>query len=693
MGAKDYADLEHLSIEELRPRLADLRQALHEHSYRYYVLNDPTVSDAEYDRMMQALLKIEAARSELITPDSPSMRVGASPLSTFATVSHSIAMLSLDNAFDTADLEAFGERVRKALPSNAVIKYTTEPKLDGLAVELVYENGVLTTASTRGDGVTGEQITENVRTIGSVPLKLKQAGSVPVPARLEVRGEVIIGLKAFEAYNIEREKQGQTAFANPRNAAAGSLRQLDSRETAKRPLQMYCYNVGIVEGVAFKSHWETLQALKSWGLRVNPLIETGLDLAQAIAFCHKMEVLRNQLDYDIDGAVIKMDDLGYQEALGETVRAPRWAMAYKFAAIRETSMVEDIDIQVGRTGVLTPVAFLRPVKVGGVLVRRATLHNEEEVRRKDIRIGDTVWVQRAGDVIPEVVAVIHEKRTGREREFVMPDKCPVCGSPVERLKMASGIEEKAARCINAACPAQLKEKIRHFAAKGAFDIDGLGEKVVNRFVDLGLLRSYADIFRLHERREYIQSLEGFGEKSAYKLMQAIEKSKNISFARFLYALGIRHIGESNASLVAQQFRDLDEIMALPRLELIGKLENVYGLGPVLALSAGDFFVEEPNRELVRDLLNSGVAVQYAQKAVDTSSAISGKTFVLTGTLSIPRDEAKARIETKGGKVTGSVSKKTDYVVAGAEAGSKLDKARALGVTILNEAAFNYLSNN
>lgn len=683
-----FEGLENLDLEQARAKLPELRQALHENSYRYYVLDDPTVSDAEYDRLMQTLLKVETKYPELLTPDSPSMRVGARPLSAFDTVTHTIPMLSLDNSFSEDDLRAFGERVQKGLPPGAEVKYTAEPKLDGLAVELVYENGVLTTASTRGDGVTGELITENVRTIGSVPLKLKHTAAWPVPERLEVRGEVIIGLKEFEAYNIEREKLGLSAFANPRNAAAGSLRQLDSRETAKRPLQMYCYNVGEVSDVDFSSHWETLQALKSWGLRVNPLIEPGLSLNEAITFCHKMEAMRHDLPYDIDGAVIKVDSLLQQAALGETVRAPRWAMAYKFAAIRETTVVEDIDVQVGRTGVLTPVAFLRPVKVGGVVVRRATLHNEEEILRKDIRIGDTVWVQRAGDVIPEVVAAVTEKRTGDEREFVMPNECPVCHSPVERLKNANGEEEKAARCINAACLAQVKEKIRHFAAKGAFDIEGLGEKVVNRFVDLGFLTSYADIFKLEKLR--IQVLEGFGERSAFKLMEAIEKSKDISFARFLYALGIRHIGESNAGLVTAQFANLDEILALPREELIGKLESVHGLGPVLALSVGDFFAEEANRELIKELLAAGVRIQYAQKVVSGDSVISGKTFVLTGTLSVARDEAKARIEALGGKVTGSVSKKTDYVVAGAEAGSKLEKARALGVAVLDEAAFNAL---
>lgn len=688
MDDREFEGLENLDREQLVPKLAALRQALHENSYRYYVLDDPTVSDAEYDHLLQTLLQVEAKYPELITPDSPSMRVGAKPLSIFASATHTIPMLSLDNAFSEDDLRTFDERVRKGLPPRTEVIYTAEPKLDGLAVELVYENGILTTASTRGDGVTGELITENVRTIGSVPLKLKNTGELPVPERLEVRGEVIIGLKDFEAYNLERAKQGLTVFANPRNAAAGSLRQLDSRETARRPLQMYCYNVGEVQGAAFTSHWETIEALKRWGLRVNKLIEPRLSLNEAVAFCRKMEAVRHELPYDIDGAVIKVDSLAQQAALGETVRAPRWAIAYKFAAIRETTIVEDIDVQVGRTGVLTPVAFLRPVKVGGVVVRRATLHNEEEIRRKDIRIGDTVWVQRAGDVIPEVVAAVTEKRTGAETEFVMPNICPICHSPVERLKNASGEEEKAARCINAACPAQIKEKIRHFAAKGAFDIEGLGEKVVNRFVDLGFLTSYADIFKLEKLR--IQVLEGFGERSAYKLMTAIEKSKEISFARFLYALGIRHIGESNAGLVTAQFKNLDEILALPREELIGCLESVYGLGPVLALSVGDFFAEDANRALIKALLEAGVRIQYAQKPVSMDSAISGKTFVLTGTLSVSRDEAKARIEALGGKVTGSVSAKTNYVVAGTEAGSKLDKARSLGISVLDETAFNAL---
>jgi DNA ligase (NAD+) len=657
---------------EVIKRVTQLREALHRHSYRYYVLDDPEISDSEYDRMMQELIRLETNYSDLASPDSPTLRVGAPPLDKFETVEHSIPMLSLDNGFSDADIFDFDLRVKRSLDTDETIFYTAEPKLDGVAVELVYENGRLISASTRGDGFSGELITSNVRTIRSVPMVLEKGKGRKNPSLLEVRGEVFIGKKGFKRLNDRRLDRNLPPFANPRNAAAGSLRQLDSRVTAKRSLEIFFYGIGRVADLDLESHGDTLQALQKLGFRINPNIRSKITIEAAIDCYRDLSERRNLLPYDIDGMVIKVDSLRLQRLLGATSRSPRWAIAYKFKALQETTQVLDIAVQVGRTGTLTPVAHLSPVKVGGVTVGRATLHNEDEIRRKDIRIGDTVLVQRAGDVIPEIVKVITSKRTGEERIFKMPLNCPVCNSPVVRAQ-----DEAALRCINISCSAQIKERIKHFASKGAFDIDGLGDKLIEQAVEKGLLFSYADIFRLEE--EPLKNLERMGSKSAVNILSAIEKSKRITLSRFLYALGIRHVGEHVAGILARTFGRLEDLMnATP-----DELETIEGVGPVVAESVGSFFGAAENRKIIAEIIGSGVEI--LGEGAQQKETLAGKVFVLTGTLAIlTRDEARKIIENAGGKVTGSVSRNTDYLVAGTSPGSKLERAKSLGVDIIDE---------
>jgi DNA ligase (NAD+) len=651
-----------------------LRKALHRHNYRYYVLDDPDISDAQYDRMMQELKQLEENYPELISPDSPTARVGAAPLEKFDTVSHSIPMLSLDNGFKDEDILDFDGRARRNLNEQGDIQYTAEPKMDGVAVEMIYENGKLITASTRGDGLTGELITTNVRTIKSVPLVMQKNSLPDLPSRLEIRGEVFIGRDAFKKFNKERIDKELPPFANPRNAAAGSLRQLDSKITAVRPLEIYFYGVGIVVGIEFESHWELLKSLQAWGFRINPLIRPRISIKEVLEYYLELNEQRHQLPYDIDGMVIKVDSIPIQRQLGATTRSPRWAIAYKFEAIQETTVLEHIEIQVGRTGSLTPVAHLKPVNVGGVTVSRATLHNEDEIEKKDIRIGDTVLVQRAGDVIPEVVKVILSKRTGAKKTFKMPQACPVCGSSVVRIE-----GEAATRCINSICPAQVKERIKHFASKGAFDIDGLGDKLVDQLVDKSLVSSFADLFRLNA--ETLAALDRMGTKSAQNLIDAIESSKRIRFARFLYALGIRHVGEHVAVLLADQFDNLAQLTSCPE----EKLTAIEGVGPVVAKSISKFFKQDKNLATVRRIISSGVRIEFESN--QKTGLLDGKVFVLTGTLvSLTRPEAKEKIEACGGKLGGSVSRNTDFVVAGESPGSKLTKAQELGVAVIDEAA-------
>jgi len=659
-------------------KVEDLRRALHRHNYRYYVLDDPEISDAEYDRMMQALIEMETIYPDLANPDSPTSRVGAPPLAAFDTVAHSIPMLSLENGFSDTDIHEFDRRVKKNLNTNEEIVYTAEPKVDGVAVEVVYENGRLISASTRGDGLNGEMITQNVKTIGSVPLVLENKMPLGMPSLLEVRGEVFMGLEGFKRLNEERLGQDMPPFANPRNAAAGSLRQLDSRITAKRPLEVFFYGVGIVADLDLESHWETLNTLRSLGFRINPYIRPQINIEEVLNYYVELSAKRYQLPYDIDGMVIKVDSLSLQHILGSTSRSPRWAMAYKFKALQETTQVTDIEVQVGRTGALTPVAHLVPVNIGGAMVARATLHNEDEIIRKDVRIGDSVLVQRAGDVIPEIVKVITSKRTGEEKVFNMPQKCPVCSSAVARAE-----NEAVTRCINIACLAQVKERIKHFASKGAFDIDGLGDKLVEQLVDQELLFSYADIFYLDENR--LQRLERMGLTSARNIIKAVSDSKTIPFKRFLYALGIRHVGEHVSGIISYAFKDLKNLYQAT----FEDLQAVEGVGPAVAESVVVFFKSKENQRTIDRILDSGVQVLW--ETARHEGVLDGKVFVLTGTLeTMNRKDAKEIIEKAGGKVSGSVSRNTDYLVAGMSPGSKLNRAKDLGVAIVDEGAFKRL---
>ena len=653
-------------------KVKHLRQALHRHNYRYYVLDDPEISDAEYDRMMQELIELEMAWPDLIRSDSPSQRVGAPALEKFDTVIHSTPMLSQDNAFEDAHIREFDQRLKKRLNTDPEIRYTAEPKLDGVAVELVYQNGRLTMASTRGDGIRGEVTTTNVKTIPYVPLLLLEDKAVAIPALLEVRGEVFISIEGFRRLNSERVQQHLPSFANPRNAAAGSLRQLDSKVTAGRPLEIFFYGVGHVSGLIPGSHWKTLCMLKDLGFRINPLIRSDLLIDDVLDYYHDMVQKRHTLAYDIDGIVIKVDSHQFQNRLGNKSRSPRWAMAYKFESLQETTRLLDIEVQVGRTGALTPVAILEPVNIGGAVVSRATLHNEDEVERKDIRVGDTVLVQRAGDVIPEIVKAVATTRDGSERRFQMPAKCPVCRSEVFRVQ-----DEAVSRCLNTGCPAQIKERIKHFASKAAFDIDGLGDKLIAQLVDKGYIKSFADIFKIDEER--LVSLERMGTKSAQNLKTAIEACKEISFERFVYALGIRHVGRHVARILADRF---NTAASLARAS-VEELEAVDGVGPIVAESVFCFFSQDKNRQMIPQLTESGVNI--AKHGSARGVQLAGKVFVLTGSLdTLSRQEAKQLVEASSGSVTGSVSRNTDYVVAGKSPGSKLKRALELGVEVIDE---------
>ena len=659
---------------EIRDRARDLRDRLHRHNHRYYVLDDPEVSDAAYDRLMRELIDLERAHPELRTADSPTLRVGAPPLARFETARHALPMLSLDNAFNDAGVRDFHLRVQRKLGTREPILYTVEPKLDGIAVELVYADGALGSASTRGDGVHGEVITENIRTVGSVPLALNRTDGPP-PAILEARGEVFINKDAFQRLNRQRLDQGLDPFANPRNAAAGSLRQLDSRITAERPLEIFVYGVGRFTDLAVDTHGQLLGQLKRLGLRVNPLIRAALAIDQVLDACRTLGEGRHGLPYDIDGAVVKVDALPLQQRLGATTRSPRWAVAFKFAAEQETTRVLGISVQVGRTGALTPVAELAPVDVGGVRVSRATLHNEDEIARKDVRIGDTVLVQRAGDVIPEVVKVIPGLRTGNEIPFRMPRECPACGSPAVRTAT-----EAVARCPNPACPAQTKAALRHFVAKGAFDIEGLGRKLIDQLVDKKTVSSWADLFFLD--RAALEALDRMGETSADNILSAIEKARRIELHRFLFALGIRHVGEHAARILADRYGRLDRLIEAKADEL----KDIDGVGPVVAKSVEDFFRRPENQAAIQRLVEGGVDIVGFVPTRDLPMA--GKVFVLTGTLeNLTRARAREMIEAAGGRVAKSVGKTTDILVVGRDPGAKLDRARALGVTVMDQAAF------
>ncbi|TNF08078.1 MAG: NAD-dependent DNA ligase LigA [Gammaproteobacteria bacterium] len=666
----------------LQEEAAALRQQLHDHNYRYYALDDPSIPDAEYDRLLRRLQQLELQYPSLKTPDSPTQRVGAPPLSAFETVSHEVPMLSLDNAFSDKELEEFNRRIMERLKREEPVSYVCEPKLDGVAVSLLYQDGVLVRGATRGDGTTGENITENVRTIKSIPLRLNMQ---PPPSSLEVRGEIYMPKAGFEKLNNEARNSGQKLFVNPRNAAAGSLRQLDSSITASRPLEMAVYSLGLTEGVDLPpTHMETLGCLREWGFLVNPNIELHHDLQGCLAYYEKMAEIRPQLPCDIDGIVYKVNDFSLQRRLGFVARAPRWAIARKFPAQEEMTRLLDVEFQVGRTGAVTPVARLEPVFVGGVTVSNATLHNQDEVARLGLKIGDSVIIRRAGDVIPQVVKVVEERRPADARDITFPDHCPVCGSPVERVA-----DEAVARCSGGLiCAAQRKQAIKHFASRKAMDIDGLGDKLVEQLVDQGLVHSVADIYRLS--REQLAGLDRMAEKSAANLIDALEASKLVTLPRFIYALGIREVGEATARSLAQHFGGLDDISsASPET-----LQEVPDVGPVVAHFVWEFFQQPENLRVIESLKGVGVHWPAPAPADASQQPLAGQTWVLTGTLeSMGRAEAKEKLQQLGAKVSGSVSAKSTCVVAGPGAGSKLAKAREFDIPVMDEAALLELFQN
>ncbi len=664
--------------ENIIKEIEKLRDKIRYHNYRYYVLNDPEISDAEYDRLFNRLIELEKKYPELVTPDSPTQRVGAEPQKEFRQVRHRQPMLSLDDCFGENELKEFDSRIKRFLGNVDIIEYIVEPKIDGLAVELVYEKGKLAVASTRGDGYVGEDITQNIKTIMSVPLLLRaKKDSIPIPDLLEVRGEVYMEKEAFKKLNKDREKHGLPLFANPRNAAAGSVRQLDPKVTAKRPLDIFCYGIGEVSDLGpIKTQYQLMLQLQEWGLRINRrYLRLCRSIEEIIDYCHNLEKTRDELPYEIDGAVIKVNNLELQRKLGSKARSPRWAVAYKFNPIQETTKIVDIEIQVGRTGVLTPVACLEPVEIGGVVVKRATLHNQEEIEKKDIRIGDIVIVQRAGDVIPEVVMPIKAKRTGKERIFKMPEYCPVCGTKVLKKK-----GEVAIRCPNRNCPAQIRAALRHFVSKGAMDIEGIGQKILDQMIEKGLVKEEPDIYYLNF--EDLKKLDGIQDKSAKNILNAIEKSKHTTLARFIFALGIRYVGEHTAQILAEHFGNLDKLMEASLEELL----SIKGIGEETAKSIRAYLEDEKNLKNIQRLLDAGITFEEAKSEIE--SPIAGKTFVFTGTLkSMKRDEAKKMVMSKGGKVSSQVSKSVDYVVVGESPGSKLNKARSLSIKTLTEEEF------
>ena len=664
----------------VQERVEQLRQQLDTWSYQYHVLDDPTVSDAEYDEAFHELRKLEEENPELITPESPTQTVGAYAPSEFPEVQHPRAMLSLSNVFSEEEITAWDARIQR-LADGEKVQYTVEPKIDGFAVALTYVNGELTVAATRGNGLVGDNITPNVRVLKTIPNKLRQPKSRPMPGTIEIRGEIYMRKSDFEALNKRIEEAGGKAFMNPRNSSAGSMRQKDPGVTAQRPLRMFAYQIGyITDGEMPETQIECLEFLRELGF------PTSLDAVRVDTIADVQKQLeswlerRESLDFEIDGVVIKVDNLDLQEQLGYVARDPRWATAYKFPAVQRTTKLLDIQINVGRTGTLNPLAVLEPVNIGGVMVSRATLHNEDEIARKDIRIGDTVVVQRAGDVIPQIVSVILENREEGAEPFKMPEECPVCGSPTFREA-----DQAMRYCSNAACPAQLKERIRHYVSRGAMDIDGFGSSLADRLVDEGLIKDIADIYVIE--REKLTALDGFGEKSADHLLTSIEKSKQQPLWRLINGLGIRHIGERNAQMLAEEFGSLEAMMNAD----LEAFSGIPGIGEVLAASAHDFGQEEHNRELVQRLTEYGLTVAEEKKEPAGDLPLTGLTFVLTGKLDkYTRPQAEAALREAGATMTGSVSKKTHAVIAGADAGSKATKAASLGIPVLEESAIDQL---
>ena len=667
----------------VKERLAALRAIVSEHQRRYYVEDRPTVNDAEYDALYRELQDLEAAHPHLVTADSPTQRVGAEPAEGFESVAHQVPMLSLDNARDADELREFEARLMRLQDeSPQPLSYVVEPKIDGLGVALLYENGDFVRGATRGDGRVGENITQNLRTIQSIPLRLE--GELATLSRLEIRGEVYMPRRAFARLNRQLEADGQAPFANPRNAAAGSLRLLDSRITARRPLDIFFYTLGYAEPAhAVTSHWDALQALSQAGARINLDAARCSTLDNVIDYCQKLEARRNELDYEADGVVVKVDDLAMQAAFGATAHHPRWAIAFKFAAQQAVSVVREITLNVGRTGALTPTAVLDPVHIAGVTVRRASLHNEDEIRRKDIRVGDTVWVERAGDVIPQVVSVILEQRPADSEAFVMPEQCPVCETAVYRPE-----GEVVARCPNAVCAAQLRERLLHFAGRRAMDIDGMGAAVVDQLVDRGLVRDFADLYVLDQST--LEDLDRLAEKSAGNLVDAIARSRERGLARLLFGLGVRHVGERAAALLAAHYGSFAALAEADTEELA----EIHDVGPVIAESVSQFCAHEENRRTLDRLAEAGVRLDEEPVTAtpsDAAQTLAGKIFVLTGTLpNLKRSDAQSLIEAAGGRVSSSVTRKTDYVVAGSDPGSKLQRAEDLGIEILDEAALHDL---
>ncbi len=665
-------------MQSLTQQIEELRTQLRHHNHLYYVLDEPSIPDAEYDRLFRELQALEAAHPELITPDSPTQRVGAAPLSEFGEVKHAIPMLSLGNVFSDEELIAFDKRIHDRLKNDAAIEFVAEPKLDGLAISIVYENGVLVRAATRGDGETGEDVTLNVRTIKSVPLRLVGDN---IPAILEVRGEIYMPKAGFEAINARLRQEGGKTFVNPRNAAAGSLRQLDPRLTAQRPLAMFCYAVGQVEGGSVPdTHYAILQQFRAWGLRVCPDIRIVQGAQGCLDYFREIGARRSGLPYDIDGVVYKVNNMVLQQELGFVSRAPRWAVAHKFPAQEEITELEAVEFQVGRTGALTPVARLKPIFVGGVTVSNATLHNMDEIERKDVRIGDFVIVRRAGDVIPEVASVLLERRSADAQAITLPTQCPVCGSDVQR---PAG--EAVARCTGGLyCPAQVKEAIKHFASRKAMNIDGLGDKLVEQLFDAGLIRHVDDLYNLDV--EAVAALERMGKKSAENLIAAVNTSKATTLERFIFALGIRNAGEGTAKGLARYFGSLEAILAAN----VETLKLVPDIGVVVATNVAQFFAETHNRDTIQRLRDSGVYWSNYEAKPAEALPLAGKTYVITGTLSRAREDIKADLEALGAKVSNSVSKKTTALIAGENAGSKLEKAESLEISVLNEDALQSL---
>ncbi len=655
-----------------KQKISTLIAQIEHHDHLYYVLDQPEISDAAYDKLFRELQELENAHPDLKRTDSPTQRVGGAPLDQFGKLKHGTPMLSLANAFSEKEFLEFDERVHRFLdlPAEKALEYFVELKFDGLSLNLTYENGVLLSASTRGDGETGEDVTQNIKTIRSIPLRLKT--NTP-PRRIEIRGEILLCTKDFEKLNQEQAQKGLKIFANPRNAAAGSIRQLDPAIAASRPLTSFCYGLGKLEGIEFKTLMEFEKTLDTWGFKTSPYREVCEGTESVLKFYQKIETLREKLPFEIDGTVVKLNRIAEVDRAGFISRSPRGMLAFKYPPKQEITAIESIQVQVGRTGTLTPVAFVTPVRVGGVIVKRATLHNQDEIDRKDIRVGDRVYIQRAGDVIPEVVSVLKEARKGTEKKFRLPDHCPVCGSSVMRKE-----GESAVRCVSEDCMAQLKERIRHFVMKDALNIEGLGEKIVEQLVDEGLIKNQSDLF--HLKQEDLLELEGFAEKSSENLILAIDQARKPELYRVIFGLGIRHVGERTAKILASHFGALEPLFTSSE----EALQEIHEIGPEVAKSLREFFSKKENRKEI-ELLLKEIKIQSPKKASLLSGRISGKIFVLTGTFqTLSRSDATRLIEEQGGRVSSSVSKKTDFVVAGEEAGSKLDKARELGVKVIEE---------